>query len=129
MMRFVTVEGRRNGAPPEACILIQPQHSTNSQNSPVPFSVDLSAFTGNTYTPGETYTSKRHQSFGLLFMYQYLVTLRGSAANPSFIGFMIQAWLVADNSAVGKFDASGIDYQAQCQDDVRLYTQTCCFIN
>jgi len=33
---------------------------------------------------------------------------------------MIQAWLVADNSPVGTFAASGVNYQAQCADDVRL---------
>ncbi|XP_065907830.1 putative defense protein [Dysidea avara] len=104
VMGFMAVEGRSTGAPPEACALIQPQHPSSPQTSPVPFSVDLSAFTGNTstsYTPGQT----------------YIITLRGGATNPKFIGFMIQAWLVADNSPVGKFASSGLNYQAQCIDD------------
>jgi len=61
-MGFVAVKGRSSGAPTQACALIQPQHPSNPQISPVPFSVDLSAFTGNMYTPGQTYTSKHHDT-------------------------------------------------------------------
>ena len=75
-MGFMAVEGRSTGAPPEACALIQPQHPSSPQTSPVPFSVDLSAFTGNTstsYTPGQTYISKECNTlclFGILLLLQ-----------------------------------------------------------
>ena len=52
----------RTGAPVDACGTttdIAPSHGTNTpQMSEVPYSVDLSQFTGMMYTPGQTYTSE-----------------------------------------------------------------------
>jgi len=71
-MGFVAVEGRSGGAPPQACALIQPQHPSNPQTSPVPFSVDLSAFTENTYTPGQTYISKCYSTLLVSEFYEHM---------------------------------------------------------
>jgi len=59
VLGLVTVEALPGGAPTDACSNLTPSHSgATSQAGDPPFSVDLSAFTGNTYTPGQMYTSK-----------------------------------------------------------------------
>lgn len=58
MLGLVAVEAYPDGAPVGACNNLTPQHGATPQTSEVPFSVDLSAFIGNTYIPGQMYTSK-----------------------------------------------------------------------
>ena len=54
-----TAHGRPEGAPPEACAQIAPMHAGISPSTdPLPYSVDLSDFTGGEYVPGDTYQSK-----------------------------------------------------------------------
>lgn len=57
-----TVRGRPEGAPPAACGMttdIVPNHAGISPSTdPIPYTVDLSDFTGGQYIPGDTYTSK-----------------------------------------------------------------------
>ena len=56
------VQGLPEGAPPEACGIttdIATDHAgISSSDTPLPYSVDLSDFTGGQYIPGETYISK-----------------------------------------------------------------------
>ena len=46
-----------NGAPPEACGTITPNHGTSTATGAVPYTVDISSLDDG-YTPGENYTSK-----------------------------------------------------------------------
>ena len=58
------MQGRPEGAPPEACGIttdIVPNHVPNTpSDTPLPYSVDLSDFTGGEYIPGDTYLSKKY---------------------------------------------------------------------
>ena len=49
-----------SGAPAAACDTLTPQHGTSSQNSPVPYVINMDQFSdgngGFWYTPGQTYT-------------------------------------------------------------------------
>jgi len=49
------------------------------------------------------------------------VTMLGVENNTDFRGFMIQGRVVADNSHTGTFAVSGINYQAQCDSNVRQF--------
>ena len=63
MLGLVAVEAFPGGASPTACDNnLTPQHGSNPQTDALPFSVDISAFTGNTYTPGNMYTSKKRNT-------------------------------------------------------------------
>ena len=56
-----TAHGLPEGAPPEACAQIVPVHAGISPSTdPLPFSIDLSDFTGGEYVPGDTYQSKNY---------------------------------------------------------------------
>ena len=58
ILGYVLVNGRPNGAPPEACATIIPGHVPNSPSTdPFPYSVDISSL-DNGYDPGENYNSK-----------------------------------------------------------------------
>ena len=53
-----TAHGLPGGAPLEACAQIAPMHvGISPSTDPLPFSVDLSDFTGGEYVPGDTYQS------------------------------------------------------------------------
>jgi len=58
MLGLMKVEAYPDGAPSEACGNLFPKHDAKSQEGDPPYSVDLSVFTGNTYTPGQVYKSK-----------------------------------------------------------------------
>ena len=59
LLLATTAHGRPEGAPPEACAQIAPMHAGISPSTdPLPYSVDLSDFTGDEYVPGDTYQSK-----------------------------------------------------------------------
>jgi len=56
---LVSVDARYNGAPPEACATIEPQHPPNSQQLGLPkYSPRIENFPNRTYIPGQTYVSK-----------------------------------------------------------------------
>ena len=68
----ITANGRPEGAPPEACAQIAPMHAGISPSTdPLPFSVDLSDFTGGEYVPGDTYLSKT--SFSVVYACNNLI--------------------------------------------------------
>ena len=61
IVEIVVVHGLSTGAPLEACKggnNIVPFHGAPPSTDPLPYSVDLSNFTGNVYMPGMTYESK-----------------------------------------------------------------------
>ena len=64
LVAITAVQGRPEGAPPEACGVttdIVPNHVPNTpSDTPLPYSVDLSDFTDGEYTPGNTYLSKKY---------------------------------------------------------------------
>ena len=63
LLLTTSVQGRSLGAPDDACVDIAPEHGSSSPSSdPLPYSVDLSDFTGGEYTPGQTYLSKKYKS-------------------------------------------------------------------
>jgi len=112
-----------SGAPVIACETgtnIVPSHTPNApSNSPLPYSVDLTDFTGNIYNPGRTYTSK-HTLVQYYCHCLYTVTMRGGGSG-NFKGFMIQGRVAADDSPTGTFAEFGTNFQSQCDNDVRLY--------
>ena len=62
LLVITAVHGRPEGASPAACGTttdIVPDHDgIPPSDTPLPYSVDLSDFTGSQYIPGEAYTSK-----------------------------------------------------------------------
>ena len=63
LLVITAVQGRPDGATIAACGTttdIAPDHGGNlPSNTSLPYSVDLSDFTGGKYIPGDTYTSKK----------------------------------------------------------------------
>ena len=60
LLVITAVQGRPEGAPPEACGDIAPDHAGIApSDTTLPYTVDLSDFTGGEYIPGNTYTSKK----------------------------------------------------------------------
>ena len=66
LLVITAVHGRPEGASPAACGTttdIVPSHAESSpSDTPLPYSVDLSDFTGGQYIPGDTYTSKKQHT-------------------------------------------------------------------
>ena len=66
LLVITAVYGMPEGAPPEACGTttdIVPSHAGISpSDTPLPYSVDISDFTGDQYIPGDTYTSKKQHT-------------------------------------------------------------------
>ena len=55
------MDGLSEGAPPEACTDIEPDHhGISPSDDPLPYSVDLSDITGGEYIPERLYNSKKH---------------------------------------------------------------------
>jgi len=57
----MVVDGRRNGAPEEACGTITdivPSHIGSPSAAPLPYSVNLSDFDNNRYYASQTYNSE-----------------------------------------------------------------------
>ncbi|XP_065899813.1 reelin domain-containing protein 1-like [Dysidea avara] len=105
LLLVTTAHGRPEGAPPEACAQIAPMHAGISPSTdPLPYSVDLSDFTGDEYVPGDTYQ----------------ITLSGGADNPNFRGFLIQGRVAADGSPTGQFTGSAGVSQPQCDGDTAV---------
>ncbi|XP_065899816.1 putative defense protein 3 [Dysidea avara] len=105
LLLATTAHGRPEGAPPEACAQIAPMHAGISPSTdPLPYSVDLSDFTGDEYVPGDTYQ----------------ITLSGGADNPIFRGFLIQGRVAADGSPTGQFTGSAGVSQPQCDGDTAV---------
>lgn len=55
------VKGLPNGAPKAACedgTDLVPSHFFPPSTNPLPYEVDISHFTGQTYVPGQSYNSK-----------------------------------------------------------------------
>ena len=62
LLVITAVQGRPEGAPPEACGTttdIVPNHGISPSDTPLPYSVDLSDFTDGQYIPGDTYISNK----------------------------------------------------------------------
>ena len=121
----VVVDGMSRGAPIQACGTttdIVPSHSgTSSSTDSLPFSIDLSSFKRNVYTPGQIYTSKCIYivcTVAPCYVHYYAVTMSGGENNTDFKGFMIQGRILADDSPTGTF-GSGTNYQPQCDNNVR----------
>ena len=72
-----TVDGRPEGAPPIACGIVTdivPIHANiTPSDTPLPYSVDLSDFTGGKYIPGDKYISKKHVA---TYIHTYLMIAR-----------------------------------------------------
>jgi len=115
------VDGWSRGAPIQACGTttdIVPNHSgTLPSTNPLLFSVDLSNFKRNMYTPSQTYTSKYIHCVHCCCDYHHTVTMLGGENNTDFKGFMIQGRVLADDSHTGAF-GTGTYYQPQCDTNV-----------
>ena len=117
------MEGRRSGAPPEACGIdtdIVPNHGGSPSTNPIRYFVSLIDFKDNEYIAGQNYTSKCvHCEYCKLYV--YYCTVRMVGGEDRFKGFMIQGRIVADDSPTGTFAVSGVNYQAQCENNVRHF--------
>ena len=62
LLVITAVQGLPGGAPPEACGIttdIEPDHGASPSDTPLPYSVDLSDFTGGQYIPEDIYISNK----------------------------------------------------------------------
>ena len=129
VLEFVAfVDGQSFGVPPKACAVITPQYGTPSQPAnTLPYTVNLSDFTANSYIGGQSYQSKlaaTNVCSCTTAMRQFTVTLQSRPTDLDYRGLMIQGRLAADRTTpIGELNSnSGIEYRSECSSNVSYKT-------